>query len=226
MSSARARILARLRQSAPPADPADPAVPLRRFDWDSRELLARFRERLEAVRGEVHLVGDDWPRRALELLEARGVRRLLYGPEAPPAAALEAAWREAPAASFGIELVAYREPVESFRDSLFDTVDVGFTGCRGAIAETGSLVLWPDAREPRLLSLVPPIHLVLLEAGSIRSTFAELLDEQGWSRGMPTNALLITGPSKSADIEQTLTYGVHGPKELIVLVRVPDGGGA
>jgi L-lactate dehydrogenase complex protein LldG len=43
---------------------------------------------------------------------------------------------------------------------------------------------------------------------------------------MPANALLITGPSKSADIEQTLTYGVHGPKELIVLVRVDDGAGA
>lgn len=66
---------------------------------------------------------------------------------------------------------------------------------------------------------MPPIHLVLLEAGAIRSTFAELLQEQGWSQGMPTNALLVTGPSKSADIEQTLTYGVHGPKELIVLVR-------
>ncbi len=45
---------------------------------------------------------------------------------------------------------------------------------------------------------------------------------------MPTNALLISGPSKSADIEQTLAYGVHGPKELLVLVRQNPGlvGGA
>ncbi len=42
-------------------------------------------------------------------------------------------------------------------------------------------------------------------------------------QGMPTNALLITGPSKSADIEQTLAYGVHGPKELLVLVRQDPG---
>ena len=41
---------------------------------------------------------------------------------------------------------------------------------------------------------------------------------QNWSSGMPTNALLISGPSKTADIEQTLAYGVHGPKELIVLM--------
>jgi L-lactate dehydrogenase complex protein LldG len=41
---------------------------------------------------------------------------------------------------------------------------------------------------------------------------------QRWHERMPTNALLISGPSKTADIEQTLAYGVHGPKELIVLV--------
>ncbi len=121
-----------------------------------------------------------------------------------------------------IRLRPYLEPVETCRVALFDEAQAGFSACRGAIAETGSLVLWPDAREPRLLSLVPPIHVVLLEADAIYSTFAELLDAQGWAQGMPTNALLITGPSKSADIEQTLTYGVHGPKELIVLVR--DGG--
>jgi L-lactate dehydrogenase complex protein LldG len=60
---------------------------------------------------------------------------------------------------------------------------------------------------------------VLVDAADIRSTFHELLTERSWAAGMPTNALLISGPSKSADIEQTLAYGVHGPKELIVLVR-------
>jgi L-lactate dehydrogenase complex protein LldG len=45
--------------------------------------------------------------------------------------------------------------------------------------------------------------------------------EQGWAQAMPTNALLISGPSKTADIEQTLAYGVHGPKRLIVLVVHP-----
>jgi L-lactate dehydrogenase complex protein LldG len=220
MSSARTRILARLRQSTCDSDVADPVVSVRRFDWDARERVERFCERLQEVQGEVHLVGDDWALRALDLLRERGVHRLLYGPQGPVGSALPAAWQAGDGASAGIQLLAYREPVESFRDTLFDAVDAGVTGCHGAIAETGSLVLWPDVREPRLLSLVPPIHLVLLEAESIRSSFAELLDEQGWRAGMPANALLITGPSKSADIEQTLTYGVHGPKELIVLVRV------
>ena len=104
---------------------------------------------------------------------------------------------------------------------LFSATDASLTGCMGGIAETGTLVLWPSIQEPRLLSLVPPIHAVVLEAERIRSTFHEFLVAEDWvGRGLPTNALLISGPSKSADIEQTLAYGVHGPKELLVLVRV------
>lgn len=224
MSHPRSRILDRLRQAALTRDLSESQIPVRRFDWDEGERLERFRARLEAVRGEVHLVGADWPDRVLGLLKARGATSLLYGPEGETGTDLESAWRAAGAEGSGVRLIPYQDPVESFRETLFDAVDAGFTGCRGAIAETGTLVLWPDAREPRLLSLVPPIHLVLLDAESIRSTFAELLDEQAWGRGMPTNALLITGPSKSADIEQTLTYGVHGPKELVVLVRVDHPG--
>jgi L-lactate dehydrogenase complex protein LldG len=47
--------------------------------------------------------------------------------------------------------------------------------------------------------------------------------KEGWSNGMPTNALLISGPSKTADIQQTLAYGAHGPRELVVLLRHGKG---
>lgn len=89
---------------------------------------------------------------------------------------------------------------------------------RGGIAETGSVILWPTADEPRLMSLVPPIHIAVLNASELYKTFYEAMRTQSWASGMPTNALLISGPSKTADIEQTLAYGVHGPKELIILV--------
>jgi len=218
MTDAKAGILTRLRAAPPPAVSAAAAFAVRRFDWDSAERLARFQERLEAVHGQVQRVGADWPLVLHDLLRQRGVTDLLCGAGGPVVAELQGAW-PVPAA---IRLQPYQEPIERWRGELFDQVQAGFTGCRGAIAETGTLVLWPDIHEPRLLSLVPPIHVVLLDAGTIFSTFAELLDVQGWAQSLPTNALLITGPSKSADIEQTLTYGVHGPKELIVLVR--DGG--
>ncbi len=214
--TARDRILERLRSGRTEVAPPMSELPVRRFDWDQPERLRRFRARMEAVRGEVHLVGEDWPRFLLDLLLAKGARNLLYGPAAVYGQELERSWPDARAP----RLVPYSEPVESCREALFSDTDAGLTGSVGAVAETGSLVLWPTAEEPRLMSLVPPIHVVLLEAAEIRSTFHELVAEQGWAeRGLPTNALLISGPSKSADIEQTLAYGVHGPKELVVLVR-------
>ena len=101
---------------------------------------------------------------------------------------------------------------------LVEGVDAAITSTLGGIAETGSLVLWPNNDEPRLLSLLPPIHVAIIKADSIAATLADLMTDSGWAQAMPTNALLISGPSKTADIEQTLAYGVHGPKELIVLV--------
>ena len=97
-------------------------------------------------------------------------------------------------------------------------VDAGFTTTLGGIAETGTLVLWPNADEPRLMSLLPPIHVALVQESAVTDSLAELIRVQDWAARMPTNAVLISGPSKTADIEQTLAYGVHGPKELIVLV--------
>ena len=220
MSLARDAILQHLRRHHPPAPGTLPDNPLRRFDWSPEERLDRFQAALGAVRGEVLRVGADWPRLLHERLLAKGVTNLRYGPESAVGRDLEGAWPD----QAGIRLIPHREPVERCRQDLFTATDAALTGCLGGIAETGSLVLWPSPQEPRLLSLVPPIHVVVLDAGRIRSTFHEFLVAEDWvGRGMPTNALLISGPSKSADIEQTLAYGVHGPKELLVLVRQTAG---
>ena len=81
------------------------------------------------------------------------------------------------------------------------------------------------ARQPLgLMSLLPPIHVALVEEDTIRDSFAEVVREQGWAGRMPTNVVLVSGPSKTADIEQTLAFGVHGPKELIVMVLKRSGG--
>lgn len=212
MSNSRERILDRLRAGTAP-DTAPPEIPVRAFDWAPQARVRRFAQQLAAVRGQLVEVGEDWPAALHGLLAQRGVETLTYGPEGPWGQALESGWPPGEAVLF-----PYAEPIDAIRGRLFDSVGAGFTSCRGGIAETGSVVLWPDAREPRLLSLVPPVHIVLLPADAIRSTLAELAAEQAWGERMPTNALLVTGPSRSADIEQTITYGVHGPGELIVLL--------
>lgn len=211
------RLRANLREAPAPAPPADDHTVLISKSWPPVERLARLRVMMEAVHTEF-LDGDpvNWPAQLRDWLAGAGVKRMLYGPASPVGQALarHPAWLD----TDGPELVAYDQPVETFKDALFETMDAGLTGTRGAIADTGSLILWPDAEEPRLLSLVPHIHIALLSVSKIHDTLWQVIREQNWAQGMPTNALLISGPSKTADIEQTLAYGVHGPKRLLVIL--------
>ncbi|NQZ05844.1 MAG: lactate utilization protein [Algicola sp.] len=104
------------------------------------------------------------------------------------------------------------------KQNLFDNTPAAITGSHSAIAATGTIVLWPTVDEPRTLSLVPPVHFVIVDANQLYADFTTLINEQQWHNKMPTNILLISGPSKTADIQQTLAYGAHGPKKLVVLL--------
>jgi len=213
MSEPRDRILARLRRARGLAAGPETGVPSPQpAPIPAAERVALFRACLEAVRAEVHVAPTaEWPGLLRRLVEGRGVRRLLYGAAGPLAPALRTAFADD-------ALLPYRGPIESWKEELFFGVDAAVTSSLGGIAETGSVILWPDAAEPRLLSLVPPVHFVIVAADRIHATLDDAVQTQRWAEGMPTNALLISGPSKSADIEQTLAYGVHGPKALVVIV--------
>ncbi|PMR75868.1 LutC/YkgG family protein [Billgrantia endophytica] len=215
--SARDAILKRLRErtdGALNAPDSDFSVVTGR-GWSIGERLERFERLITSVHGEViHTTHDNWTVDLAELLHAKGVHRLALGREHPVAA--EA--RSALDARDVVLLDADRD-IESWQQEQFESTDAGLTSTRGAIAETGSLWLWPTPDEPRLISLVPPIHIAVLDADTIEDTFFDVIEAHGWADGMPTNALLVSGPSKTADIEQTLAYGVHGPRELVVLVR-------
>ncbi|WP_404364565.1 lactate utilization protein C [Marinobacter sp.] len=215
--NSRERILQRLRArngGELPMPELDFSVLTEDRDWSAAEKLDRFQKAIETVHGEVHRASSEtWLDTLAEILRARGVRNLLT----PVKHAIGQEIRESDTAELPT-LLSYDQPIEAWQPTLFNNVDAAITSTRGAIAETGSLILRPTADEPRLMSLVPPIHIAVLEADQIFATFLEAMTLQHWSSGMPTNALLISGPSKTADIEQTLAYGVHGPKELIVIV--------
>lgn len=104
------------------------------------------------------------------------------------------------------------------QDGLFNTVDAGLTYSVAAIAETGSIVLQSSAASPRQLSLVPPVHIVIVDAHRVVNTLFDLTQQPSWSGDLPTNVILVSSPSKTADIQQTLAYGAHGPKRLIVIL--------
>jgi L-lactate dehydrogenase complex protein LldG len=180
------------------------------------EKIEKLKGYMEAVRTEVHLVdAENWRDQLETILKPRALKTLLYSPETKIGNDLKQEW---PGTAGELpELVTYEGDIEAFKENLFQ-VDAAITATMGGIAETGAIMLWPDKSEPRLMSLVPPIHIAVLEADSIFNTFGEAMQTQEWPEKMPTNAVLISGPSKTADIELILAFGVHGPKELIVLI--------
>ncbi|SHM30297.1 LutC/YkgG family protein [Vreelandella subglaciescola] len=183
--------------------------------WDHDERLARFEQLITSVHAEVvHAQRSSWTQALAAILHDKGIKRLALGHEHPVACEARAGLAEA-----GVELVDPAREIERWQREQFERVDAGLTSTGGAIAETGSLWLWPTPDEPRRLSLVPSIHIAVLDSEAIDETFFDVIEAHGWARAMPTNALLVSGPSKTADIEQTLAYGVHGPKELVVIVR-------
>lgn len=215
MTDARSAILGRLRAAhdSGPLPDLDTSV-LERRQWPATERVTRLRQGMEAVHTEfLEARPVDWPAVIRAFCDREGLKNLLYGPDSEAGARLAAEWTPN-----GTQLMPYDRPVEAFKDELFTGVDAGFTSTVGGVAETGGLLLMPDAAEPRLMSLVPPVHIALLRASTIQDTFWSAVKALGWGRVLPPNALMISGPSKTADIEQTLAYGVHGPKRLIVVL--------
>ncbi len=103
---------------------------------------------------------------------------------------------------------------------LFD-FDIGISTAQAAIAETGTLMLDSEAEKHRLVSLVPPVHIAIVDAANLCLTLGEALATAQHAALSPT-ITFITGPSRTADIELTLAIGVHGPQELYVIVN--EGG--
>lgn len=96
--------------------------------------------------------------------------------------------------------------------------DVGISSAQTAIAETGTLVLDSACERHRLVSLVPPVHIAIINASTIVETLSDALALLQKDKEISPAITFITGPSRTADIELTLTIGVHGPQELYVIV--------
>jgi len=176
------------------------------------EQLTQFIGHLEANHADVlQLTSTEIPQVVSQQLKLRGITKLLYGLDSPHSAQMEVL-------DEGIKAEVYDFELKENKEKLFNEAPAGITSSRAAIAATGTIVLWPTASEPRTLSLVPPVHIVIVDEMQLYADFATLIKTENWQEELPTNALLISGPSKTADIQQTLAYGAHGPKELIVLL--------
>jgi len=104
-----------------------------------------------------------------------------------------------------------------------DEDQLGVSRARAGIAESGTLVLCSGATSPTSLNFLPDHHVIVVHAdeivGAYETVWAQLRDQDGGEKGfMPRTVNWITGPSRTADIEQTLYLGIHGPRQLHVLL--------
>ena len=107
-------------------------------------------------------------------------------------------------------------------DARDDSVRVGITGCEAALAATGSLVAASGTGKARSASLLAAVHIAIVRADQIQVDFETWIEQQR-QQGLDTfravaNVVLISGPSRTADIAGELNLGVHGPGELYIIL--------
>jgi L-lactate utilization protein LutC len=191
----------------PPAPPPD--VYFRPPELTMEERIAAFTAALEALAGKVH--------RAKDRAEARlYVERTVSGSAAVASNSpylVECGIRGVEGITGGIT------DREQLRE-LCATAAFGITSADYALANTGTLVMMASPSEQRLVSLLPPVHIAVVPCSSLLSSLDEFLAMVALPAAATSSTVFITGPSRTADIEQILVRGVHGPGEIhVVLVE-------
>ncbi len=224
--SERDAFLARVRQAVQDGNRPGSAAPRRErgslgYQGGGDDPVATFCREFEAAGGRPHVVSTDSDAVGivLDLVRAASARRILLG-TGPLLDRLELslALSQAGCAVSGFAGLT----AESARDPLF-AAEAGISGVAHLIAETGSLVVESSPVEPRSLSLLPPLHIAVAGREQILPDLFDLFTAACRPNEiiLPSCLSLITGPSKTGDIELRLVTGVHGPGEVHVVLIDP-----
>ncbi|GBU09306.1 hypothetical protein AwWohl_04440 [Gammaproteobacteria bacterium] len=186
--------------------------------------IKHFARTMESVNTQIIWArADNWHESLCNIIAQKNIRSIVLPSATVHGKIAKSALQSVYQDEKKLSIHGFEQDIETWKDTLFDEVDAGFTDIRCGIAQTGTLVLWPDLNQPRSMSLVPPIHIALFDTALLHSDFYQAMRElEIQELEMPTNVVLISGPSKTADIQLTLAYGAHGPRELIVLACVAN----
>jgi L-lactate dehydrogenase complex protein LldG len=223
MTTDRDLFLKRVRQAVADGNRAGavPDLPERDgvgYQGAGADPVARFRAECVAAGGFVHVVADATAatQAVLILLRDRLVRRVLLG----SGAVLDTLDLPTGLPIVGIEIVDVSTPADAGRRDAFFAADAGVSGVDYLVAETGSIALLSRPDQPRSLSLLPPFHIAVADRSQLLPDLFDLFEARLWAerQGLPSCLSLITGPSKTGDIELRLVTGVHGPGEVHVVL--------
>ncbi|GAB1420120.1 LUD domain-containing protein [Anaerolineales bacterium] len=203
--TSRNQILNQLRTNQTPFDlpsasPHPPVVPLE--DLSAEALIEQFLKSAEAVLAKTYRVKTEsevYP--ILETLIGDDNEILSWDPKWMPKHYAE--WLE-------------RQSLKTSVNN--DQLRVGITSCDAALAATGSLVLIAGQGKPRAVSLLPELHIAIVKASQLVPDLETWIASAAPHFQDASNIVLITGPSKTADIAQILILGAHGPRELHIIL--------
>jgi len=185
------------------SEPVKPKTPASQTHV-KENLVGRFMEELLALSGQVYRVSKiDLTDKIINLLKAHNIERVQM-------------WESVPGMD-NTELTAAGIQVQHGTDP---AIKAGITGALAAVAETGTLVIPSGQGQPLTASLLPEVHIAVLKKSDILPNLEAALrlpDVTG-----AESVALVSGPSRTADIEMTLTIGVHGPGELHVFIVEGD----
>ena len=174
----------------------------------------RFLEELEAVGGHGQRVESVEEARdyVVSLARERDAKLLVRW----DAEELERLGADEPLEEAGVEVTVWRD-LEDFR-AVAAGADIGLSTAEWAIAETGSLVLTSGPGRGRTVTLLPQTYVAVIPAERVLGTVPEAIEKYAGNEGLPANVCFHTGPSRSGDIEMSLTIGVHGPGDVHVIL--------
>lgn len=219
--SARERILAKLKKAdAYPMLEPQTAEYYQQISptWDTElARLQHWAKAMRAVKTEIIWVQpENWTDALCVVMEQKKLSNILLSQDTPHGKQAAVALTEQ-----GIDIRSFNRKIEDWKDEFFADIQAGFTEVRCGIAHTGTLMLFPTPEEPRTQSLVPPVHICLFDTTQMYDTFYAAMIGEKMADNMPTNVVLVSGPSKTADIQLTLAFGAHGPKDMVVLAMLP-----
>lgn len=184
--------------------------------------LDRFIRQCEKTQAEIHPVADihQAAQSIYALIEEKKVRGVVLWDHPLTRSVMEEIDRDR-----GVEWLVWNpsKSEDQWSDDRGKTrlsdMDLGLTAVDFALADTGSLVLMAAEGHDPLVSLLPPIHVALLEEDQILESIDVLMERVNDSKSLQSRAFnLISGPSRTGDIELTMSLGVHGPKEVHVIL--------
>jgi L-lactate utilization protein LutC len=225
MSVSREKVLERIRHAAREGNRAGQAPPLPErgsvgYQGGGPDPTARFCDQCTAAGGNVHRVTSTEAAIAcvLNLVQAKAARLALLSHDS----VLEELGLAERLHGLGIQVWQPGEPDTGDAHEPMFAADIGITGVDYLIAETGSVIVAARPNHPRSLSLLPPLHIAVARSEQIVPDLFDLLDSNmfGDPPALPSCLTLITGPSKTGDIELRLVTGVHGPGEVHVVLIV------